>query len=210
MFFVVGTHFSSSSTIIEHIEQMRKAGLASLAFFYFNLRDDKKKDLRSLLSSILFQLYYQSESYCKIILDFYSTHRRGSQYPSDAALRQCLTDMLKSPGQAPAYIILDGVDECPKSSGRLYPREGVLTLVEELVNLHLPTLRICMTSRPGGDINTAIHHLAFHSMSLHDEKGHIQDILDYVRSIVDLEMRSWRREDKELAIDALSKSAGGM
>ena len=36
----------ASSTIIEDVESMRKSGLASLAFFYYDFREDAKKDLR--------------------------------------------------------------------------------------------------------------------------------------------------------------------
>ena len=190
---------------------MRKAGLASLAFFYFDSRDDKKKDLRNLLSSILFQLYHQSDSYYGIMSDFHSAHR-GSQYPSDAALTQCLKDMLNYPEQAPIYIVLDGVDECPNMSGRLYPREEVLLLVEELVDLHLQNLHICTTSRPYIDIKATIHPLASRTLSLHDEKGQMRDIADYVTFIVnsDLGMRRWRVQDRELVINTLSQKADGM
>ena len=51
-----------SSTIIEDVENMRRSGLASLAMFYYDFREDEKKDLRGLLSSILFQLCDQSDS----------------------------------------------------------------------------------------------------------------------------------------------------
>ena len=209
---VAETHLSKSSAIIENINRMHKAGLASLAFFYFDFGDDKKKDLRNLLSSLLFQLYYQSDSYSKIFSDFYMAHRRGSQYPSDAALTQCLKDMLNCQGQAPVYIIMDGVDECPKSSGTLYPREEVLILVEELVGSGVSNLRICVTTRPEIDIKTMIDPLTSHSVSLHDERGQIQDVIDYVRSVVnsDAGMKRWRVEDKELVINVLSEKADGM
>jgi hypothetical protein len=191
---------------------MRKAGLASLAFFYFDLMHDKKKDLRNLLSSLLYQLYDQSDSYLNIFSNFYSAHRRGSQYPSDAALTQCLKDMLNCPGQAPIYILVDGIDECPRTSGRRSPREDVLMFIEELVGLHLPDLHVCISSRPEIDIKTTIHPSAFHSISLHDENGQVQEIIDYVTSIVGSNpgMRNWRVEDKELVIDELSQKADGM
>jgi NACHT domain len=149
---------------------MHKAGLASLAFFYFDFRDNNRNDLRSLLSSLLFQLCYQSASYSNIFSGLYAAHRCGSQYPSNAALTQCLKDMLNCPGQVPIYIIIDGVDECPKYSGKPYARDKVLELVKELVNLHLPNLHICVTSRPEIDIKDIIHPLTSHSVSLHDEK----------------------------------------
>ena len=191
---------------------MRKTGLASLAFFYFDHMHDKKKDLRNLLTSLLYQLFDQSDSYLNIFSNFYSTHRRGSQYPSDAALTQCLKDMLNCPGQAPIYILVDGVDGCLRISGRRTPRKDVLTLIEELVGLHLPNLHVCISSRTEVDIKSIIHPLAFHSISLHDEKGQIQEIIDYVRSFVgsDPVMRSWTDEDKELVIDELSQKANGM
>jgi hypothetical protein len=213
IFSVTGPHLSStSSAIIEDIDRMRKDGLASLAFFYFDWSDDKKKDFRSLLSSLVFQLYDQSDAYFKIFSDFYSAHRRGSQYPSDAALTQCLKDILICPGQAPIYIILDGVDECPTSSSRFPPREDVLMLVEELVGLHLPNLHICVSSRPEIDIKTVIHPLALHSISLHDETAQKQEIVHYVRTIVDSNpgIRNWTVGDKELVIDVLSQKADGM
>lgn len=190
---------------------MCKAKLASLAFFYFD-RDDNKKDLRSLLSSLIFQLYDQSDSYFNIFSAFHSAHRCGSQYPSDTALAQCLKDMLSLPGQAPIYVILDGIDECPKSSNCFPTREDVLTFVEELVGLHLPNLHICVSSRPEVDIMAVIAPLALHSISLHNEAAQKEEIVQYVRSIVDSKpgMRNWAAEDKELVIDLLLQKADGM
>jgi hypothetical protein len=57
-----------SSAIIQDIDAMRKAGLASLVIFYFDSRDDQKKDRRGLLSSLLVQLCHQSDSIRKTSL----------------------------------------------------------------------------------------------------------------------------------------------
>ena len=92
----------ASSTIIEALDAMRKAGLASLAFFYCDFREDKKKDLRGLLSSLLVQLCHQSDSYYDIILKFYSEHAKGLRHPSDDALVGCLKNLFKQPGMSPA------------------------------------------------------------------------------------------------------------
>ena len=53
----------ASSGIIEDILTLQKSGLASLAFFYCDFRDDQKKDQRGILSSILVQLCEQSDAY---------------------------------------------------------------------------------------------------------------------------------------------------
>src|SRR5260221_3661606 len=116
----------ASSTIIEHIDDMRKRGLALLGFFYCDFRDDNKKNLRGLVSSLLVQLCDESDSDSAILSDFYSTHGDGSRQPNNNALIGCLRDMLKHPGQAPVYIIVDGLDECPNTFGTPSPRENVL------------------------------------------------------------------------------------
>ena len=92
------------------------------------------------------------------------------------------------------------------------PREGVLNLLEKLLQLGLPNLRICVTSRPEVDIQNALGPLAHISVSLHDQSGQIKDISDYVRHIAysDKKMRSWRVDQKELVIEELSNKADGM
>jgi len=57
----------TSSTIIEDIEKMRKSGRASLTMYYYDFRVQQKKDLCGLLSSVLFQLGDQSDSYYNIL-----------------------------------------------------------------------------------------------------------------------------------------------
>ena len=121
-------------------------------------------------------------------------------------------DVLKCPGQAPIYIIVDALDECSHSSGAPSPRERVLMLVEELVGLRLPNLHICVTSRLETDIETVLNRLIPRFISLHDEENQIQDIVDYVTSVIntDPKMRGWSADVKELVIGTLSHKAGGM
>jgi hypothetical protein len=201
-----------SSTIIEDVESMRKSGLASLAFFYYDFREDAKKDLRGLLSSVLVQLCHQSDSYSQILSSFYSEHANGSRHPSDDELLRRLKHILKVPGQAPIYLIVDGLDECPNTPDTPSPREKVLMLFEELVNLRLPNLRICVTSRPEIDIKVALEPLIYRSVSLHDESEQRKDIENYIKSVVNTDpmMRRWKAADKALVIDVLIKKSDGM
>jgi hypothetical protein len=198
--------------MIEEIEVMRKCGLASLAFYYYDFREDGKKDQRGLLSSVLFQLCNQSDSYQDILSTFYSTHLDGAQSPSDDELTRCFKDLLELPGQAPVYLIVDALDECPDTSDLLSPREKVLMLLVDLIDSKLPNLRICVTSRPEADIKVALQPLIFCSISLHDESGQMKDIEDYIKSTVhsNRKMRRWQPEQKQLVIDALIKRADGM
>jgi len=125
---------------------------------------------------------------------------------------ECLKEMLGSETQGPTYIILDALDECPITSSIPSPREEVLDLVDELVGLRIPNLRICVTSRPEHDIQTVLKCLSSSPVSLHDESGQQQDIADYVSSVIrsDRRMQRWREEDKDLVIKTLSEKADGM
>ena len=122
-----------SSSTIEDIRTLQKSGLASLAFFYCDFRDDQKKNLRGLISSLLVQLGGQSDSYSTVLSDLYVTHDRGSQHASDSKLTDCLKDMLNLPGQATVHIVIDALDECPLTTGSHFPREEVLKIIEGLV-----------------------------------------------------------------------------
>ena len=203
---------STSSTIIQEIKLLRDTGLALMGYFYFDFRDTAKQDIRGLLSSLLAQLCAKSDSCYDILSRLYSTYDAGSQQPDDDALVECLKDMLKIPRQPAIYIIVDALDECPNTSGIFSPREQVLELLEQLVGLQLPNLRICATSRPEFDIRNVLEDLASYAMSLHDESGQKIDIVHYISSFVqsDKKMGKWREEDKKLVIDTLSEKAGGM
>ena len=112
----------------------------------------------------------------------------------------------------PIYVVMDALDECPDHSGIPTARGEVLVILKDLVGLHLPNMRICVTSRPEVDIKSILHQLTIHTVSLHDEREQQKGIADYVRSIVnsDVKMREWPDEDKELVIKALSERADGM
>ena len=201
-----------SSSIIDNIDTMTKSGLASLAFFYFDFREDEKRDLRGLLLSVLVQLCHQSDSYSKILSRFYSEHKDGSKHPSDVELVRCLKNILTVPGQAPVYLIVDGLDECSNTSAMPSPREKVLNLLKDLMDSRLPNLRICVTSRPEIDIEAVLEPLTFHSFSLHDEGGQMEDIDNYIKYFVntDTKMQKWKTADKELVIDVLTEKSDGM
>ena len=183
-----------------------------MGYFYCDFRDTAKQDVRGLLSSLLAQFCAKSDACYDILSDLYSANDVGSQQPDDDELAECLKTMLKLPGQPTMYIIVDAIDECPNASGFPTAREKVLELLEDLVTLNLPNLRICVTSRPEFDIKAVLEPLASLQVSLHDECGQKNDIRDYVSNVVhsDRRMRRWRAEDKQLVIDTLSAKANGM
>ncbi|KAH9016148.1 hypothetical protein EDB84DRAFT_1277023, partial [Lactarius hengduanensis] len=211
--FILRLIFTSSS-VIQDIMAACEAGSAIMAYFYFDFRDLKKQTCRDLLLSLVSQLSTRSIPYCDILHHVYKTHENGTRQPSDDTLKACLKEMLRLPGQGTIFIVLDALDECPDSSSIPSPRDEVLQLVKELVDLHLQGLHICATSRPEVDIRAVLEPLASRSVSLHNESGQQSDIADYVQNVVNLSssaaMRRWRVDDKKLVIETLTERADGM
>jgi len=191
---------------------MRVAGLATMAYYYFEFRDVKKQDRYGVLSSLLSQLSSKSDSFYEVLSQLYSDNAGDAGKPDDGELTECIKDMLNLPGQGPIYIIIDALDECPNVSGTPSARDDVLELVEELVGLNLPNVHLCVTSRPEVDIRRVLEPLMPLQISLHDERGQKEDIIKYIKAMVhsDKSMRKWREEDQKLVIDVLSEKADGM
>ena len=183
-----------------------------MAYFYFDFRDINKQSRRDLLPSLVTQLSYQSHRYCDLLNRLYLKHECGAHKPSEGEVIQCLKDMLTLPDQQPVYLITDALDECPDTTGFPSPREQVLDLLKALVELSSPNLRLCVTSRPEIDIRRVLEPLTSLRVSLHEQSGQNQDIIDYVTSAVhsDIKMSRWRDEDKNLVIKTLSERADGM
>ena len=191
---------------------MRAAGLATMAYYYFDFRDVKKQNRYGLLSSLVSQLSAELDSCYKILSQLYSDHAGGTRKPTTDSLTRCMKDMLNLPGQGPIYIIVDALDECPNVSGTPSAREEVLEFVENLVGLDLPNVHLCVASRPEIDIRIVLEPLNPLQISIHDESGQKEDINEYIKFVVysDRNMRRWREEDQKLVIDTLSRNVGGM
>ena len=185
-----------------------------MAYFYFDFRDLNKQTCHHALRSLVFQLSTRSSPCCDILHRVYKTHENGTRQPGDDTLKACLEEMLRFLAQGRVFIILDALDECPDASGIPSPRDEVLQLVKELVDLRLHGLYICATSRPEVSIRAVLQPLAFRSVSLHDERGQKADITDYIRCVVNLSpsaaMRRWRPEDRTLVIETLTERVDGM
>jgi hypothetical protein len=195
---------------------MRKEGRASLAFFYCDFREQEKTCLRGLLSSLLAQLFHQSERYRDTLSKFYSEHAEGFRRPSDGELLKCLKELLELPRQTPVYIIVDALDECPNSSADGSPphRAKVLAFLKDLIESPFPNLRVCVTSRPEEDIRAVLNLLIpryVSQVSLHDQTEQKIDIEKYIKSVVSdrthPDFGTWKENEKKLAIDVLTKKA---
>ena len=198
--------------IAQDIARDVRAVPGSIAYFYFDFKDTRKQDSRALLSSFLVQLSNRSEKFCEVLRGLYSEHQNGLHKPTSASLLRCLKGMLATAGPGPIYLVMDALDECPNHPGVPSPREKVLELVKELVELRLPNLRLCVTSRSEFDVCAVLEPLKSQELSLHDESGQKKDINDFVDHTVrsDRRMKTWPEKEKDLVIEILSEKANGM
>lgn len=203
----------TSSSIITDIESTCETGLASAVYYYFDYKDAGKQGCRGLLSSLLTQLCARSHRGYDILLTFYEEHQDGLRQPKEVDLIRCLKKVLELPRHGRVYIIVDALDESPNKLGIPTPREDVLWLIKELVNLRHSDIRICITSRPEVDIRIDLEPLASHAVSLHDQEGQRSDITDYIKLVVETDRcmeQTWRPEDRQMVIYSLSQNANGM
>jgi hypothetical protein len=201
-----------SSAIIQDVKRMRAAGLATMAYYYFDFRDVKKQDCYGLLSSLVLQLSVESDPCYNTLSQLYSDNMNGALEPDIDSLKECMKDMLNLPGQGPIYIIVDALDECPNLSGTPSAREEVLELIGELVDMKLPNVHLCVASRPEMDIRVILDPLTALKISLHDETGQKGDIVKYVKSVVysDRNILRWNEDDRQLVVAVLSDRVDGM
>ena len=203
--------WTTSSAVIEFLKTLHDAGEVTIAYFYFDFRDEEKQNVRNFVTSLLVQFSACSKHCCDIIYQLYSAHGKGTQQPNMGTLIGRLKEVLTYAAKNPIFIITDALDECP-DSGLPTSREKVLNLMKDLVCLRLPNLRIFVTSRPEVDIQAKLKPLAVNAISLHDETRQKVVISNYVSSAVssDERMRKWRDDDKKLVIQELSERTDGM
>jgi hypothetical protein len=71
---------------------MHAAGLATMAYCYFDFQDAKKQDCYGLLSYLVLQLSAESDSCYNVLSKLYSDNSRGMRKPDIDTLKKCLAD----------------------------------------------------------------------------------------------------------------------
>lgn len=84
-----------------------------------------------------------------------------------------------------------------------FPGQAAVSLIVD------PNLRICVSSRPQPDVKVVLEPFTFRSVSMHDERGQITDIENYIESAVnaDWRTRKWKPRHKGVVIDVLTRRA---
>lgn len=124
--------------------ELQSTRQAALAYFYFDLNNNKKTNLKDALHSLLTQLTIGSDIYCDLLFDIYNNNHRYT-HCTDKMIG-CLESMLKQPDQGSIYIILDVLDECSETGDIPSACIQVLDILKHLVNAQLSNLHLRVTS----------------------------------------------------------------
>ena len=204
----------NSSSIIEEVNHNRNKS-EIIACYFFDSKKPDKHNFRGLLASLVMQLCESSKRHPASMPTLYTKCRNGSDPPSEADLTQLLNRFLTElQAQFSIYIVIDGVDNCIEAESTEFPRKKVLKFLENLVRSRHPKLNICITISLKEGMEKSLKSLVAGASScaviLHEEKGHKEDIRNYIAAFVRRYMPALPDKDKEYVIKKLSERAGGM
>ncbi|KZV62638.1 hypothetical protein PENSPDRAFT_758563 [Peniophora sp. CONT] len=175
MFWVSGHAGAGKSVICSSVvDALRKDPDMLLAYFYFDEGDDKKKDHRGLVSSLIFQIGISSERNLDHLRKQHSSHS-----PTYDILLPLLSQLLKLSGRT--VIVIDALDECPERARD--SDKGLLRFFLDLRDLWSRDdidLRVLATSRLENDIRECMPALITHSLNVNEAREHTDDIRNYI------------------------------
>lgn len=159
------------STIIENLirysEQMPQT---ALAYFYFDFNDAGKRDVSSVVKSLITQLSAQCESTPLPLLELYQNHKNGTKSPEEDALVISLRNMVLTFHNV--YIVFDALDESSDC-------EELLRFISMMHGWEFSRLHILVTSRQLATIEETLVTMTTSRICLQDSYMN-EDIVLYI------------------------------
>ncbi|RDA85315.1 hypothetical protein CP532_4982 [Ophiocordyceps camponoti-leonardi (nom. inval.)] len=201
------------SSVIQYLQDSHGSDpKTALAYFFFSFSDIGKQEVNGMLASLIKQLCVARPDIPRAVARLGEYKDRG-HHPSTNKLEEAL--LATAYGFTYAYIVIDGLDECPRISGE---REKLLDVLDHIITKAPGNLHIFCTSRREPDIATAIDDIfnMFGQSTVEIDLTTKRDMLDkdivlYVDStLASRSYKSWPESVKKEARDALLNKADGM
>lgn len=192
-----------SSTAIEDVLfRFQRDPTVGIAYFYFDFNDSNKQIFEKFLCSLVIQLSSKQDRIHASLAELYSQSNCGQHKPATDTLLTTLRDLIKDFKHT--FIIVDALDEC-------YPREELLTSLENVANWQLQGLHVLVTSRKKQDIEQCLRYLTTRQICLQTIQVD-QDIHTYIRWRLgtDPKLRRWTASIKQEIEYTLATKAHGM
>ena len=151
-----------------------------VAFFYFTFNDNSKQDESAMLRALSLQLSDQVQNNNADLTELRNKCPTGA--PSSPVLSAYLQRVIQRFDHV--YIILDALDESPRSSSR----EHVLDALETMRNWRLQCLHLLVTSRDERDIRESLDLSPAYQVKMQNT-GIDEDIRDFISSRLDTDQK---------------------
>ena len=194
------------STIIDHVEQIRKTKQIRLAYYYFDFSNKDLQKLDTLLRCLIWQLCNHDEHLPPAARALWESCDGGRRQASVQVLADTLFGLLQDPSRQD-YVVIDALDECPIES-----RELFYELFLDRISKQTGLFNFLFTSRKEPDIEQRMTELEkLHNVPIltgdvdSDVRLHVGRSISSHRS-----MKAWSKELKAEIEDAISGGAHGM
>ncbi|KAM3496935.1 hypothetical protein MY10362_009696 [Beauveria mimosiformis] len=199
--------------LVEVLKEKAEKSHAIFAYFFWDIKADARKTPTSILRSLIWQILVQKNELFPVMQAEYEQHLRKRVYEGlfndFSALWAIFRSLLQHPAMGGAFILIDALDECEKSTrGELLV--SIRSLFESLPKDALGKVKFLVTCRNDiGDIEYELNglgtHLRLDSAAIND------DLNTYISAKVDeLEQRnSYDAQIKTAVSDALKTNVGG-
>ena len=155
-------------SVLRHRGYDRSIGVV---FFYFTFNDDSKQDESSMLRTLLLQLSSQLQDGYTDLTRLHESYKAGR--PPSPVLLEYLRRLIQRFHHV--YILLDALDESPRSGSRVYVLDALQTIRQwGMGNLHL-----FVTSRDELDIHESLNLSTVQQVAM-SNTGIDQDIVDFI------------------------------
>ncbi|KAF8210989.1 hypothetical protein K438DRAFT_2011412, partial [Mycena galopus ATCC 62051] len=174
-----------SSTIIEEIVKTCPKRSA-VSYFYFDFRNERQR-MDIMLRSIVWQLSGRSPLPYSSLCRLHKTLGNGTILPQHQHLQRVLQELFSELDQT--YIIIDGLDECNKTSWKC-----LIEFIHSLCHPAKNALHLLFTSQPFEEFQTAFKDVTFIDL---DSAVSTNDIRSYIGSEVP-QIGNWASDNKHV------------
>ncbi|KAJ2996238.1 hypothetical protein NUW58_g1038 [Xylaria curta] len=195
-----------SSIIIDHLRDS-STGNSRTAGYYFNAREDEKRNVSRLLRSLILQLC-PAEGVLPAKVNELHDRSLSQDFPDDLLL-DTLEYLIRR--QEQTYIVIDALDECDMSHrvGEEAEPEKLAKLILRLTSIEAANLHLLVTSRDGGlvgDLDFGLRNIVQKSMTenphhlelnLQDGKANDKIKAD-IKIFVESELDRWNKRKGKL------------
>ncbi|RDL34761.1 uncharacterized protein BP5553_07889 [Venustampulla echinocandica] len=199
------------STVIDHVQgRCKNDPFAVVVYWYFTFANTEKQNIHNCLRSLVAGIYRNRRDTPIAVREEYERSNSGQHIPNRKSLLLMLQEVMA--GLDSVYLVLDALDECPKSDDS---RCSLLDCIHDIFGWELAQLHILATSRSEVDISESFDsflHQSGRFQAISVQGIHVErDIKKYLGHRLEAgAFRTWKPPLKRDIETKLASQADGM